>query len=253
MSIASRRASLSVLVLAVGGGLGSAEAQTYRPGYGDPYDGRGYNAPPSSDYGDRSYNRGYNNAPSVPNYGDPYAGRGLGDPYAPRGYNQPSIPPARSPYGGSYLPPGPDPREYRRDAYRPTYPAPYPGDFGGYGPASQPPAYGGSPRVAALADVLIGQVDAFIQVFSQTAHVVPEGGRQLADAQALSGAAHHFRQVAVSGIAPAQLSIEFRAVEDIWHRMSGRTHRIAKGRTGPNIQQIALMGNTIQQIRLACP
>jgi hypothetical protein len=54
-------------------------------------------------------------------------------------------------------------------------------------------------------------------------------------------------------VAPAQLSIEFRAVEGIWGRMSQRTGRIAQGRTGPNIQQIALMGQTIQQIRLACP
>src|SRR3712207_3815364 len=116
MSTPSRQAALSVLALGLGWGVSSADAQTYRPGYGDPYDGRGYNAPyPAAPvYRDRYYSRGYNTAPYTLNhdYGDPYSGRGYGAPYDPRGFEQPYIPPARPPYGGTYLPPDPDPREY---------------------------------------------------------------------------------------------------------------------------------------------
>jgi len=104
----------------------------------------------------------------------------------------------------------------------------------------------------ALADELIGQVDAFVQAFSQNAHVVPEGKQTLADAHALSAAARNFRQAAGGG-APPRLSPEFRTVEETWQRISRRSQRIAGGRTGPNIQKIALIGQIIEQIHQAQP
>jgi hypothetical protein len=105
----------------------------------------------------------------------------------------------------------------------------------------------------ALADGLINQVKAFIEAFAPTANVVPEGREFLADAQALGAAAAQFRQDAASGIDPARLSSGSRAIESLWLRLSRRTERIARGRTGPHIQQVGLMGQTVQQLRLACP
>ena len=106
---------------------------------------------------------------------------------------------------------------------------------------------GGSP-VTALAGQLVDQVTAFVQVFSQTAGAVPEGGQFLADSQALQAAAADFRQDTARGISPSQLAFEFRDVDAIWQRLARRTNRIARGRTGPNIQQVGLMGQTITEI-----
>lgn len=107
----------------------------------------------------------------------------------------------------------------------------------------------GSPSpVVALADQLVTQVNAFIQVFSQTAGAVPEGGFFLADAQRLQAAAADFRQDAARGLNTGQLAYEFRDVDALWQRLARRTNRIARGRSGPNIQQVASMGQTIAQI-----
>ncbi len=109
------------------------------------------------------------------------------------------------------------------------------------------PLSGPSP-VVALADQLVNQVNAFLLVFGQTAGAVPEGGLFLANAQRLQAAAANFRQDAAQGLSPGQLAFEFRDVDALWQRLARRTNRIARGRTGPNIQQVGLMGQTIAQI-----
>lgn len=112
-------------------------------------------------------------------------------------------------------------------------------------PAPQP---GAASPVVALADQLVQQASAFLQVFGPTAGAVPEGALFLADAQALLAAATDFRQDAARGLNPAQLAFEFRDVDAIWQRLARRTNRIARGRTGPNIQQVGRMGQTIAEI-----
>jgi hypothetical protein len=109
------------------------------------------------------------------------------------------------------------------------------------------PATGPSP-VVALAGQLVDQVTAFLQVFGPTAGVVPEGAWFLADAQRLQAAAADFRQDAAGGLDPARLAYEFRDVDALWQRLARRTNRIARGRTGPNIQQVGLMGQTVAEI-----
>ncbi|MBV8268694.1 MAG: hypothetical protein JO252_20380, partial [Planctomycetaceae bacterium] len=70
----------------------------------------------------------------------------------------------------------------------------------------------------------------------------------LADAQRLQAAAADFRQDAARGLNTGQLAYEFRDVDALWQRLARRTNRIARGRSGPNIQQVASMGQTIAQI-----
>ncbi|GAC1473042.1 MAG: hypothetical protein NVSMB9_21020 [Isosphaeraceae bacterium] len=65
----------------------------------------------------------------------------------------------------------------------------------------------------------------------------------------MQAAAIHFRQAAAGGVEPNQLAYEFGQVDALWQRLSGRTNRLAQGRTGPNIQQVALMGQTLAEIQ----
>jgi hypothetical protein len=99
-----------------------------------------------------------------------------------------------------------------------------------------------------LAGQLVEQVSAFLQVFGPTARNVPEGDLFLADAQVLQEAATAFRQKALSGMSPAQLAFEFRPADAVWQRLARRTARIARGRTGPNIQQLDQIGQTVAEI-----
>jgi hypothetical protein len=109
------------------------------------------------------------------------------------------------------------------------------------------------PILAGLADTLSGQVEGFLQAFVATARDVPEGEGFVADAQALGEANDRFRRMASGGVPPAQLSQELRAVESAWQRLQQRTQRVARGRTGPNIEQVGLMGNTLQKMRQVLP
>ena len=77
---------------------------------------------------------------------------------------------------------------------------------------------------------------------------VPEGGFILADAQSLQAAAADFRKDAARGLAPNQLAYEFRDVDAIWQRLARRVNRIARGRIGPNIQQVQRIGGTCEQV-----
>jgi hypothetical protein len=106
----------------------------------------------------------------------------------------------------------------------------------------------GPSPVVALADQLVQQVTAFLQVFSATGGRVPEGAFFLADAQALQAAAEAFRQSVAASSPPGQLAFEFRNVDVLWQRLARRTNRIARGRVGPNIEQVARIGQTVADI-----
>lgn len=146
------------------------------------------------------------------------------------------------------------------DAYGP----PVAGDGGYLPPASLPPAEirvdvgpppapAGAGPVAQHAALLTSQVNSFLQVFAPTIGTVPEGERFYRDAQELASASRTFQSLLASGADPATLAGTFRVVEDRWARLANRTERIAKGRTGPNIQQIQLMGTTLEAIRRDWP
>lgn len=120
--------------------------------------------------------------------------------------------------------------------------------------ASAIPGNGETP-IRALADELLREVDAFLQVFGPTAGTVPEGGLFLADAERLQAAAATFREISRRDVSANELALSFRPVDECWLRLARRTNRIARGRTGPNIQQVARMGQTCDRIHelLAMP
>lgn len=111
-----------------------------------------------------------------------------------------------------------------------------------------PATPGGPSPIAVLADQLLEQVGAFLQVFSQQGARVPEAPYFLEDGQRLQAAAAAFRQNAAAGMDPSRLAYEFREVDACWQRLARRTNRIARGRTGPNIQQVGKIGAICEQI-----
>lgn len=113
------------------------------------------------------------------------------------------------------------------------------------------PAGGGPSPLLGLADQLVQQTTAFVEVFGPTARVVPEGLPMLADAQQLQAAAANFRQDAGGNLAPNQLAYEFRDVDAVWQRLARRVNRVARGRMGPNIGQVQKLGALCQQIHQA--
>jgi hypothetical protein len=149
-------------------------------------------------------------------------------------------------YAPDYAPPPPS---YGWDAYGP----PAAGAGGDLPPAYVPPAELPVPvdagPVARHAALLTSQVDSFLGVFAPTAGVVPEGGAFLREAQELAEASRAFQALLATGAPPAALADSFRVVEGRWSRLARRTERVAKGRTGPNIQQVQLMGTTLEAIR----
>lgn len=105
-----------------------------------------------------------------------------------------------------------------------------------------------SPRVEQLAGVLVDQAEAFLQVFAATSAKVPERQQFLAESSRLRDSAVGFLQAVQSGLDPGQLSGRFREVDANYQRLARRTYRVAKGQTGPNIQQVGLMGRTIADL-----
>jgi hypothetical protein len=106
----------------------------------------------------------------------------------------------------------------------------------------------GPSPVVALADSLLEQINAFINVFALDVGTIPEGNLLLADAQRLQTAAADFRQDTARGLTPGQLAYEFRDVDALWQRLARRTNRIARGRTSGYIEPIARMGQTLAEI-----
>jgi hypothetical protein len=113
------------------------------------------------------------------------------------------------------------------------------------------PGGGGPSPLAGLAEQLVEQSAALLQVFGPNAGRVPEGGYMLADAERLQAAAADFRQDVRRGLAPNQLAFEFRDVDATWQRLARRVDRIARGRTGPNIQQVQKLGAICEGIHQA--
>ncbi len=105
--------------------------------------------------------------------------------------------------------------------------------------------------VAGWADQLAGQVDDLLAHFGPTANVVPGGRFMLGDIERLRVAALGFRQDAARGLGPGQLAFEFREVDATWRRLARRFARVARGRTGPNINQVQVIGQTCNQIHQA--
>ena len=110
------------------------------------------------------------------------------------------------------------------------------------------PSPRGASPVVALADQLVQQTADFIRVFGPSSGAVSEGGLFLADAQALQNEATNFRQDAAGGLDPARLAFEFRNIDAVWQRLARRTARIARGRTGPNVQQVGRIGQTVGEL-----
>ncbi|GAC1472072.1 MAG: hypothetical protein NVSMB9_18910 [Isosphaeraceae bacterium] len=111
-----------------------------------------------------------------------------------------------------------------------------------------PPPGGGEAPIIGLSNQLTVQITEFVQVFAPTAGNVPDGGSILADAQRFQAAAAAFQQSATQGLPPNQLAYGFRDVDACWQRLARRVSRIARGRVGPNIQQIQRIGGTCDQI-----
>ena len=118
-------------------------------------------------------------------------------------------------------------------------------------PAETPPQTGSDQRLSPMATQLVDQIEEFIWAFRPTAAKVPEGGQFLSDASALRGAATRFRTTVTTGAAPAELARDYRAIAAHGQRLQNRTARIARGTTGPNIQRIQQLCDTIVQIQEA--
>lgn len=103
-------------------------------------------------------------------------------------------------------------------------------------------------NLAPMSDQLLAQIDDFLRVFSQTAGRVPEGRQFLEDASRLRNEANEFRNAVYWQANIGQLAHRFRDVDTSFQRLARRTDRIAKGRSGPNIQQIQIIGQTCGSI-----
>jgi hypothetical protein len=103
-----------------------------------------------------------------------------------------------------------------------------------------------------LADQLSDQAAEFEQVFSRTARVTPGGGSFLAEARIIRNGAVGLSRAAAAGDSQT-MAQAYQDLSTAWDRMANRVNRIAPGRTGPNIDRIWLMGQTIQQMEQAMP
>ncbi|MEW4571477.1 hypothetical protein AB1L88_26680 [Tautonia sp. JC769] len=99
-----------------------------------------------------------------------------------------------------------------------------------------------------LVDQLIGEVGAFLEVFGPTAHIVPQGDRMYRDAIDLHQAAVGLRQAALGGASPHELRKFHQRMERSCGRLVSRVNSVAKGRSGPNIEQIRYIGALCQQL-----
>ena len=105
-----------------------------------------------------------------------------------------------------------------------------------------------SATVLGWSNELDRQVDELLGNFAPTAGVVPEGRFMLADMQRLRQAVVVFRQEAARGGDPGRLAAVFQEVDLHWQRLARRFDRVARGRTGPNIQRVQQIGQTCEQI-----
>ena len=108
-----------------------------------------------------------------------------------------------------------------------------------------------SAAVVGWAGELDRQVDELLANFAPTVNVVPEGRFMLDDMARLRQAAIVFKQEAAQGADPARLAFVFQDVDAHWQRLARRFDRIARGRTGPNIQRVQQIGQTCEQVHRA--
>jgi len=122
---------------------------------------------------------------------------------------------------------------------------------GEFGTGTTPPAS----SVVPLANKLVAQTDDFLAVFTPTARAAAEGLDSLEDARRLRAAAAQFQAQAAQGAAPNQLAFAFRDVDIFWQRLGRRVERLARGRSGPNIDRVRMLGQTCEQLHqiLAMP
>lgn len=113
------------------------------------------------------------------------------------------------------------------------------------------PAVPSSAAAAGWAAELDRQVNDLLVHFVPTVKVVPEGRFMLADMERIKQAVNLFRQESARGASLGRLGAVFGEVDVHWQRLARRVDRIGRGRTGPNIQRIAEIGQTCQQIHQA--
>jgi hypothetical protein len=103
-------------------------------------------------------------------------------------------------------------------------------------------------EVGALAGQLVEQTSEFLRVFGPNSSKVPERAGFLGDAERLLNAANRFQQDASVGMTVGDLAFRFRDVDASYRRLARRTDRVAKGRLGPNIAQVGVLGQICSQI-----
>lgn len=122
-------------------------------------------------------------------------------------------------------------------------PAPYAGGI----PYNANPAA----QIGQWADDLDRQVDELLANFAPTAPVVPEGRAMLDEMTRLRDDTRRFRVDASQGIDPGRLAYRFRDVDADCQRLARHFARIARGRTGPNIERVQRLSQTCEQIHQA--
>ena len=154
----------------------------------------------------------------------------------------------------------PQPTGYRLD-HEPYNPGPYPVGSGqafpGQGYPSATPTLGrGSscsigiptPPSVTLADAIVGEIDVFLRAFGPTRCAVPCGEEIYRDAIQLQQLTLELRQAAAAGAPPCDLRALYRQVDCACGRLVGKVNRIARGRCGPNIQQVRTIGALCQEL-----
>ena len=116
-----------------------------------------------------------------------------------------------------------------------------------------PQVYGPNPALLGWADRMVERSDLFYRVFAPTAHVVPQGGSFLAEAQNLRQAAINFRYALTSGADLNQIRGSYQNVDAWWSCLARRTQQVSQGRGGPKIQLVSEMGYVRDQIRAWLP
>ena len=125
-----------------------------------------------------------------------------------------------------------------------------PGRHGAAPVVVRPPQPPPSPIVP-LADAMVQQINEFVANYSATARNVPEGQAIYDDAVRLQAASIDFRRAIAGGGPPGSQAFAFREVDAGVHRLSRRVERVARGRNGPNIQQVRNIVATAEGLHTA--
>lgn len=105
-----------------------------------------------------------------------------------------------------------------------------------------------APPVAELSARLQAEVDGLLASFATTVNQVPEGREIFAEIERLRDATRGFTRDVATNQGPRKLSQSFAAVNDRCGRLSRRVHRVAGGRSGPNIQRVDQIVETCRQL-----